>query len=153
MTDGASRTVIRFFRANSPLHRVAQLTVKRRSSTSQRHWSTPLARTIADAIKVRSLTGPFFFASGQDLDTDAWIKINPDYRPDIYRGVHATMPHGSARRILHFAWKGVRDRAVWEQRGLYHVAGDNANIRGVTSNLDGYRMDGSREEDQWRAAD
>ena len=107
----------------------------RYSSTFARQWSTPLARTIAQAIEVRSLA-----FNGTILTVlDYWTHLNS--------GVHAAMPYISRWRLLHDSQYG--SRPVRSKRGFHYFPRNITDLWRATRSMDGSRVDCTGQAELW----
>jgi hypothetical protein len=99
------------------------------SAGSERQWSTPLAKTLAEAITVCS----------RCVYSVSSLTVDLDYRSYICSGIHATMPYPPRRRLLHASdykrtgpirYKGRFRYIARDQSGVWGIGGDMA-IRGM----------------------
>lgn len=141
MNHGAKRAVTHLLRQKHHRCQFPQLSLRlqRCSSTfEKREWSTPLAKTIAEAIRVCITC--LLLSTEQVCLLAVCI---PDHRPHLDRSVHAPMPHQPRGRILHDAPRRLR-----EARGLHHVARDHAGVWRADWRLDGRGVDGAGAPEQ-----
>ncbi len=81
-----------------------------------RRWSTPLAKTIADAIEVRL---PLIQPLIQPV-----LTLPQGHRPNLHCSIYATVPDISGWRILHLFSTRCRciNRPFWSQRRLHNLS-------------------------------
>lgn len=90
--------------------------VRRWSSGTTRKWSTPLAKTIADAVEVSQSR-----LSCQCLPPN----YPPGYRPNIRSSIHAPSAHIRPRGLLH---NNANSRPVRSRRRLHHLPRNQPNL-------------------------
>lgn len=105
----------------------------------QRKWSTPLARTLASAMKVIM---PQLEAKGSLAD------IQPGHRAHPNRSIHAPSPDVPRRRVLY-----ISNGCLRQTRRLRHITRDLAGLWRTRGYLDYCRVDGARSEEGWGAID
>ena len=144
--DGASALWCLVMRANSRkiVGAISQLSHRpsvvrpsacgiRWSASHTRQWSTPLAKSLAEAVAVCTSWLTYLL---QLLTTIQ------DNRPYSRRCVHASMPHFCKRRILYKASR--RSWSIWPKRRLCHIPRNFPGIRRASRSMGCCRMDVSR---------
>lgn len=104
------------------------------SSSGGRQWSTPLAKSLAEAITVR----PFACCK----HVYEVLMIPTDNRPHICSFVHAPMPHLTSWWLLHSS--NLRPRPVRRKRRLYNVPRDKPSLWRIGRNMALHRVAGTR---------
>lgn len=120
-------------------------TLRWSSTATRKTWSTPLAKTIAEAIEVghRRLR--------RSRRSSAQLIELQGHGTDLHCCVYAPMPHLPSGRILHDYSREVRP--VRPERRLHHLARDLAGLRRAGGSMVRHGVDGPGEEEQRRTVD
>ena len=106
------------------------------STSTGRQWSTPLAKTLHEAITVRCNISKMSISNAQ---------IDLDHRSDTSSLVYATMPHFRSRRLLYIRSR-TGTRSVRQEGRLCHITRDLTNLRRAHRAVVRRRMDVSGAE-------
>lgn len=113
------------------------------STFDKREWSTPLAKTLANAIRVRER-----LAANSPIPYP-YILTRSGHRAHTDRSIYAPSPNLPRWRILHDT-RG-KPRGIRTERRLHHVSRDIAGLWGIGWHMDDYRMDCTGPEKEWSA--